>query len=275
MSELSYIEELKAYNQFMITENELSDFIINEKLESFNIDIFNIESDILNNVFTESKFSTLTESVSSNLNATIKKLFVDLISEIRRFITDIKIGTERSGREMTYRAKLDKMEVLVKDARSMGKTSVIMANVVGMMDVYKKYYNELSSHVKKITKMHYKDTLALDKDIEKYHQIVNKWEKQFEAVSKEEVRISIEDAIRFVEHEKSNNSKVLDTLNDLITDVQLMQKDVEDIIDKESKLGSDVIPKHVSIIGRLTGDMFKSIRKMCGKIIGKIVFRFA
>ena len=261
-----------SFDQYMNNENELSDFILNDILESFNLDIFNIESAMLEDA---SNNSLIIESVTNGLLASIRKLYMNLISEIRRFITDIKIGTERASREMSYISKLDNMEKLVKDAKNMGKKYVYMANIQGMLDIYKKYYNELSSQCKKIAKMRYKDTLTLDKDLEVYRNIVKKYEREFEKVSNEEVRISIDDAIRFVEHEKTGNSKVLDTLNDLITDVKLMQKDVEDIMKKEEDFGSDVLPKHVSVLGRITTDMFKSIRKMCGKIIGKLVFRFA
>lgn len=271
MYDVSY-DEIKSFNNYMNAENELSDFILDEILESFNLDIFNAESSILNSIYNK---EVVLESVTFDLMASVKRLYVGLISEIKRFITDIQIGTERAGRERSYRAKLDSMEKMVKDAKKMGRTHVIMANVQGMLNVYTRYYHELSSHAKKIAKMKYKDTLSLDRDLDQYKAIVEKYEKEFERVSKEEVRISIDDGIRFVEHEKSGNSKVLDTLNNMITDVKLIQKDVEDIISKEEKLGSEVIPKHVSAIGKLTTDMFKSIRKMCGKIIGKIVFRFA
>lgn len=271
MYEVSY-DEIKSFNDYMNTENELSDFLLNEILESFNIDMFNIESSILTSIYNK---ELIQESVTFDIKASVKRFYVSLISEIKRFITDIQIGSERAGRERSYRAKLDSMERMIKDAKRMGRSHVIMANVQGMLNVYKKYYAELSSHAKKISKMRYKDTLALDKDIDIYHNIVAKYEKEFDKVSKEEVRISIDDGIRFVEHEKSGNSRVLDTLNNLITDVKLIQKDIEDIISKEEQLGSDVIPKHVSTVGRLTTDMFKSIRKMAGKIIGKIVFRFA
>lgn len=270
MSNINY-DEIKSFDTYINNENELSDFILNEILESFNVDMFNAEVNLLNS----NNDDIVLESVSSSIVASIRRFYVGLIQEIKRFVTDIEIGTERASRDLSYKMKLSSMEKLAKDAKHMGKTHVIMANVQGMLDVYKKYYKELSSHCKKISKMRYKDTLALDKDLDIYHRIVEKYEREFDKVSKEEVRITVDDAIRFIEHEKSANSKVLDTLNNLITDVKLIQKDVEDIITREEKLGSDVIPKHVSIIGRITTDMFKSIRKFCGKIIGKIVFRLA
>lgn len=261
-----------SFENYINTENELSDFILDEILESFRVDVFNTESSLLNSVYNK---EVVVESVSNSLLTTIKKFFVGLISEIKRFMTDIQIGAERAGRNASYRSKLNSMELEIKDAKNMGRRYVIMANIQGMLNVYKKYYSELSSQVKKICKMGYKDTLSLDRDIEVYKNIVNKYEKSFESVSKEEVRVTIDDAIKFVEHEKSGNSKVLDTLNNLITDIKLMQRDIEDIIEKEEKLGSDIIPKHVSVIGKITSDVFKSLRKMAGKILGRLVFRFA
>lgn len=245
--------------------------------------LYLIENDRINSEFDDAYYSiceslydgVLTEAVSDNFGSSIKKFFANLITSIRNFINKFKNYMSKTAREASYVAVLNSMEKSIKKAKEEGKTRVTMLDYDYIRGEYKDMCKDLKSYAKRFTKMNYKSTLDIDKDLQEFDKVSNYWDKRMEKAIHKEKTISIDSALKFVENEKRGYSHVFDSLNDLIKDIEDMQHVAEETALRVNTLGSDIIPKHVNFLRRVANTISKKVTNFVSKTIAINVLLFA
>ena len=104
---------------------------------------------------------------------------------------------------------------------------------------------------------------------------MKKYETQLDQIENKKVKVNIDDAINFLSKEIGQNSQVMKTIEDSEQKVKELEQAAMLLEEQRNILGSDIIPKHVSLIKRVTGSITSFIRRKVSKIIGVIVFLFA
>ena len=115
--------------------------------------------------------------------------------------------------------------------------------------------------------MNYKNTMDLEKDITKFEDIYEDYTRKIEYGAEQQVKVSIDKMIKFIENETSGNSRVMATLNDARDLFREMGSDVEILIKEADMLGPDIINKHVGCIRRMINKMLDFIKKWIVKFV--------
>ena len=231
------------------------------------------------------------EAVSDNIMDNLKAWFANIITEIRRFISDIKNGFMHEAKDLGYSVRLSSMETELKKMKKEGKKEVKMTDYKTLQKEYLKYRNEIKSYATKFVKLKYKSTLDFDDDMKKFEDICEKYDKRLDEIAKNKITVSIDEALRFVESEKTGNSLVIDNLNDLSKDVSDIRDIASNALTSESLIGSSALNKrdnrseaqklkdashhvktNVSVgIHRATNGLCKFTRKHVSRMMFKVV----
>ncbi len=243
-------------------------------------DLFLIESDRISEEFDTSFINIFTsdlkvESVSDSFITTIKKFFTNITTSIRNFMNKLSEYLKHGARESSYIATLNSMEKKIKDAKEDGKTKVTMTDYVYLRKQYKEMCDDLKKYAKKFVKMKYTSTIDIDKDLDTFMKISSSWEKKMNEAQNKTITISLDDALRFVENEKRGYTHTLDSLNDLIQTVDEMRHVAEETANRVDSLGSDIIPKHVNFIKKMTTAISNKVTHFISKTIAINVLLFA
>lgn len=246
-------------------------------------ELFAIESTRINKEFDNYYYSyfvalydgNITESVSDPFGASIKKFFTNLITAIRNYINKFKNYLGKSSREAGYITTLNTMEKNIRKAKDEGKTKVTMPDYKFIRNEYNAMCKDLKSYAKKFVKMKYKSTIEIDRDLDSFMKVSNAWDKRMEKAVEKKKTINIDDALRFVENEKSGYTHVFDTLNDAITQINDIKHVAEETAARTSTLGSDIIPKHVNFLRRIANAISSKVTKFAAKTIAVNVLLFA
>lgn len=214
----------------------------------------------------------VTERQRDTLYVKVKKLFSDMIVSIKNFINQVKIDVERRVRDAKTESKLRK---LYKELKQTGDKSIEVVDVWNLKDYYLKAVSELKKYTKRISKMEYKNTSQIDDDLANFNTTIAKYEKNLEELSNKKKKVSTLKLITFVEDEISGRSKVIDSLNDSITIIDNMKREVNNLEARKAILGPDVIPKHIGLFRRISQKITSFFRNWAAKIISRIVFLFA
>lgn len=256
----------------------MSDFL---KIES---DAFDLRLQNINEEYTNFLLDELvTESVSDSFAVKTKRFFVNLIAMIRRFIDDIKAGVESKSRELHYRNSLKEKRKTLEKAKEEGKKKVIMTDMKTVIKTYNDAYKELSGLAKKFVSMKYTDIDDLDKDLDKFTELNEKLSKKIDDSLDKTITVDIDEAIKFIDKELSGNSFVYDKLNELITDIKTIERDVESTYFRRDYLGNGIITERKvgplqkigSSIQRITSAISAFVKKWVVRIVFAVVFTFA
>lgn len=245
--------------------------------------LYLIENDRINKEFDDAYFSIcenlydgiITEAVSDNFGSSIKKFFANLISSIRNFMNKFKNYLSKTAREASYIVVLNTMEKSIKKAKEEGKTKVTMLDYDFIRKEYASMYKDLKSYAKKFTKMKYKSTMDIDRDLQSFERVSKYWDERMEKAATKKKTMSIESALQFVENEKRGYSHVFDTLNDLIKEIDDIEHVAEETASRVGMLGSDIIPKHVNFLRRVANTISKKVTNFVSKTIAINVLLFA
>ena len=217
-----------------------------------------------------------TESVANGIGMAIKKFFVNLIQELQRWANSISIAVERKGREMGYHKNLVNIEKKIRDAKDRGYTGkVTITDHDYILKEYKTRYKNLAAYGKKFSKMKYNSTAEIEKDLEEFNSLLSKYEKELQKIEEKTITVDIDTALKIVQKELSGNSRYLDTINDLKSDIKELESEAILLQKKEESLGSGVIPRHLNFIRLTAYDISRFSRRWIGRFVGKFVFTFA
>lgn len=221
----------KTYEQaFKVFENRYDD-ITNSFLEEMD-DIY----DTINSGY-------YMEAVSNTIVDKLMNWLANVITEIRRFISDIKNSFTHEAKDIGYSVKLSAMEKSLKTAKKEGKKSVQMTDYKKLQSEYIKYRDEIKDYAEKFIKMRYTSTIDLEDDLKKFNDICEKYDKRLDQIASRPITINIYDAIRFVESEKTANSLVIDNLNDLAKYVSEIRDIANNTLKNEELLGSTTLTR--------------------------------
>lgn len=246
-------------------------------------ELFAIESERINKEFNDSYYSyfvavydgNITESVSDPFGSSVKKFFANLITAIRNYINKFKNYLGKSGREASYIATLNSMEKDIRKAKEEGKTKVTMPDYKFIRSEYFAMCKDLKVYAKKFVKMRYKSTTEIDRDLATFMKLSDDWDKRMEKAVDKKKTVGIDEALRFVENEKSGYTHIFDTLNDAISQIDDIRHVAEETAARTSALGSDIIPKHVNFLRRIANAISSKVTKFAAKTIAVNVLLFA
>ena len=269
----------KTYEQaFKVFENRYDD-MTNSFLEEMD-DIY----DTINSGY-------YMEAVSNTIVDKLMNWLANVITEIRRFISDIKNSFTHEAKDIGYSVKLSAMEKSLKAAKKEGKKTVQMTDYKTLQNEYIKYRDEIKDYAKKFIKMRYASTIDLEDDLKKFNDICEKYDKRLDQIASKPITMNIDDAIRFVESEKTANSLVIDNLNDLAKYVSEIRDIADNTLKNEELLGSTTLTRKDNRTDmqklkdastkvkngvtlkyhRITDGMCKFVRKHTSRMIFKIV----
>ena len=211
------------------------------------------------------------ESSQNKFWESVKKFFADLITTFKKFTNTITQKVEsviNSGLKKRLHSKLE-ME------RKKGTRYIEIADMEKYKSRYLDMVYDLWNYGKRIQRANYKTIEQINSDLEKFNSIVDKYEKELDAIAAKKVKYKVDKAIRFVEGEINGTSKVTMTLTEAMEEFNAMKLAAENLELRRNVLGKDIIPKHVGIIKRLANRISSFVRKHVVKFIRITVFLFA
>lgn len=217
----------------------------------------------------------VTESEQDSLVTSIKKFFANLISAIQNFVNSIKLEIDKNVRWSTTDTKLHKTYKELLKQKNAGCKEVKVMDVWTLSKEYVDDVNIMKKLAKKFAKMKYTSSATLNKDISEFNSLFEQCNRELEEIANTVITVPIDKMIQFVEDEISNRSQVFDTLNECITLMQQMKDDTELIQKRYEMLGTDIVPKQVSFIKKVSTKIVTFIKKWVVRILSKIVFIFA
>ncbi len=254
----------------MITVDEIFSLYLVET------DRINEEFDIALCKFAEELYEgNVSESVSEPFGSSVKKFFANLITAIRNYINKLKNYITKTGRELSYTAKLSEMEKSIRKAKEEGKTKVTMLNYDLIRSEYENMCADFRKYGRKFVKMKYTSTLDIDRDLNEFESLAEKWDKRMEKVCNEKKTMSIDEALKFVENEKRGYTHVFDSLNESIQQIDEISHVAEETSRRVGTLGSDIIPKHVGLLKKIANTISNKVTKFASKTIAINVLLFA
>lgn len=215
----------------------------------------------------------MTEKSKETLSIKFKKFIADVITAIRKIIDELSTRVKSVVRDVTFKAKLLKYREELKNKGSLSMEKVI--DVWKLTDIYLEMNNELTKYARRISKMNYTSLLAIDRDIDSFDAIIDKYEKSLTSTYEKKVLVSSKTMLDFVEDELSGRSSVLKVLNDSISLFEQMDKECDRLFDKANFLGKDITHKKIGFIKRGIYKISATIKKWAVRIISGFVFLFA
>ena len=254
MNDLLFLEE----TEFIF---ESSHSLINRRLDSA---ISNYELEYFENHYVK-------ESSQNKFWDSVKKFFAELILSFKKFSNMIiqKVNTViNSGLKKRLHAKLE-ME------RKKGTRTIEIVDMEKYKNKYLDMVSDLWNYGKRIERANYRTVDQIDRDLERFNSIVDKYEKELDEIASKKVTYRIDKAIKFIENEINGTSKVTATLDEAMQEFNNMKNAAELLETKRNILGQGIIPKHVNIIKRISNRLSSFVRKHVVKFIRITVFLFA
>ena len=219
--------------------------------------------------------SYITEKEHKSLYAHLKEFFSKIITALINFKNAIrnKLKVFASENTLEIRLRNARKELMVK--KSQGEKYVESIDYKKYESTYLKMTDDLWKEAKKFAKIKYKNVSQIDRDLDVFNNKMKKYETQLDHIENKKVKVNIDDAINFLSKEIGQNSQVMKTIEDSEQRVKELEQAAMLLEEQRNILGSDIIPKHVSLIKRVTGSITSFIRRKVSKIIGVIVFLFA
>lgn len=245
-------------------------------LENANIRI-NTELDNAIVTYTESFYNKhyITEKETESLYTSLKKFFLNLITSIRLFYKQTTTKIKNFIRENTIDIKLRKLRKDLEKNKNNGAKYVECIDLIKYKRTYLVMVDELWYFTNKFAKGNYKSVKQLDRDMELFEKLYNKYEDQLDEIENYPIRIPIKKAIDFVSKEIDGKSDVIETINNCANRIEELEVLADNIQLKRDNLGKDVIPKHVNFIRKMCNKITSIIRKKVSKFISVVVFLFA
>ena len=234
-----------------------------EDIANANIFLIDAISDF--NVSYEEK--NIYEAAGDPLIVKFKKFIVKIITALEKFIASIKNQIESGLLRSEYKVNLRKAHAELKEKKARGVKTVVVYDVWSLKDLYIEATEKLSKYMKRFTKMNYKNTMDLEKDIEKFEKLYEKYNDEATYLSEKQVKVSVDKMLKFIESETAGNSRVMATLNDARDLFREMGTNVEILIKQADMLGPDVINKHVGCIRRMINKFIDFIKKWIVKFV--------
>lgn len=223
--------------------------------------------------FSSSKDEELLESTSDTFGKKIKTFFVNLILALRRFISDTKIDIEKGLRVGKGRKNLKEIEKMLRKAKVEGKQHCTLTDVESIRLVYEAMYKEVQKVASRFAKP-YSDPLQIDKDIEEFNKIIAKYEDKLNTVKDKKINLSIDDGIRLVSKELSGQTRIYDTISEIIANLEKMQHDAELLSSKYKSLGGDMLEKQRGVIVRITSKFVSVVKSFFVRLVVAVCLIF-
>lgn len=215
----------------------------------------------------EEYFNDITmESTSNTIWKKLKVFFIDIISSLKKFLSDIKIDISKAERELSGRKTLKTIDKNLREAKKKGKKNCTITDLEAIRSVYYKMYNDVKKVAHRFTQP-YSDPMKVEKDIDEFYKIIEKYEKELHDVKDKKITMSIEDGIRYVGKELSDQTRNLDIINDVIADLEKMKKDAELLAKRHTFLGGDALEKQRNILVRAVSKLVSTVKNFFVKFI--------
>ena len=227
MNDLNFLEE----TEYIF---ESSNSLINRRLDNV---ISNYELEYFENHYVK-------ESSQNKFWESVKKFFAELILSFKKFtnMITLKVNTViNSGLKKRLHAKLE-ME------RKKGTRTIEIIDMEKYKDTYLDMVSDLWTYGKRIERANYKTVDQIDRDLEKFNSIADKYDKKLDEIASKKVTYRLDRAIKFVENEINGKSKVTATLDEAMEEFNNMKNAAKLLETKRNILGQGIIPKHVNII---------------------------
>ena len=144
-----------------------------------------------------------------------------------------------------------------------------------MKRIFSKYYEDLTQYAKKFSKVKYTKTWQIEDDLAEFDKLIDECNRELEKASEKKIKVSVEKALNFVEDELRGKSEILKALNNSLRDFAEIEQNADQLRTKMNVLGTDVIPRHVGFIQKMTNGISKFVRKWVARIIMRLVYFFA
>lgn len=221
------------------------------------------------------KNSYITEAEHKSLVVHLKEFFEKIISTMNNFKNAILSKLEKFKSENSLEIRLRNTKKKLMDKKAQGEKYIEYVNIYEYERVYLKMVDDLWKHAKRFSKIKYRDVNQMDQDLAVFNNKLDKYDSQLEKLENNKVKIKIDDAIIFLSREIGGNTQIVKTIEDCELKVREMDRNAQALEQKRNILGSDVIPKHVSIIKRAVNAITSFIRRKVSKFISIVVFLFA
>lgn len=258
----------------MVNQFLMSDFYES----SFDNKVRQIEYELTSaiSLFVENQMNGLyMEAKGDSLWDSIKKFFAKMMETMNTYARDLQARIEDAVRTKEIHRKLKQLQMDLTDKSKKGATTVRVMDVWKYRDTYLRMNADLWRRAKKFAKTKYSKTYEIEDDLKEFDQIVDEYVKEIEKIQETRIEVPIQKMIAFVEDELRGKSDVIASLNSAMTKYREMERDALNLKNRYRILGSDVLPKHVGLIKRVTRTITDFIHKFVVKFVTTVVFVFA
>ena len=220
----------------------------------------------LDSILLEYEEDMVTESTSNNIFKSVHKFFVNLIQAFQRFISDAKIHAAKICRDIYGRHTLKTIEQQLQEAKKEGKKTCEITDLESIRKLYESMYRELKSIAGRFSGP-YSDPIKVNQDLEAFNDVVERYEKELLKVQNKKIRMSIDDGLRYVGKELSGQTRTFDLMNQVIADLEKMEKDAELLGKKQKALGGDMLEAQRNVFVRAASKLASAVKNFFTKLV--------
>lgn len=215
----------------------------------------------------------ITESTKKSIIDRVKDFFSKLMISIKKFIKEIQIKMKTIITDQKIKQKLKKMrnELEYRNQDELIDVIDVWNFKKDLLDIN----NKLWKYCDKFTKMKYNNATSIENDLKKFEEIVEESNKKIEIDSNKKIKVSVKNAIEFIDNELNGTNDVIKTIIKSIAKFDKMQVQATSLEAKYKIQGPDIIPKHIGFIERMALNLAKFLKKWISKFIMTVVFMFA
>lgn len=244
-------------------------------IEKSNNDLLSLElfiTESLSDYYTEALDLTKDNSGGKDIYLfnSIKKFFVKLIANIQEFNRKVIIEVQYRVQRFVSRSGLKREYKRATELKSQGGKIVEVYNAPKICNYYNSTIVSLSPLFKRIQKNQYNDLDSMDKDLMELENNINTAYRAIDVMSKEKIKVTIDEYIKFLEREINGNSTTFKTMDTCEKELKLMQSEALKLENQRKSLGPEIIGKKISIFKRVSLAITKFIKKILTTIVGLI-----
>ena len=206
--------------------------------------------------------------ILNNASSFFKRLMNDLLTFGKKVKSDVQSFIDKQA----VRSKLKKL----KKELELQKTDVKMVDVDEYIDVYKSYEGKILKRLNFLAKGNFKHRDRMISYADKLEKDIDEMNNELERIMSNKVKISIRDAIKYVEDNLSGKSNIEAVYVDACHKLNDMRIEVEHSLkDQALRTDDSFTNEYVGRVKRITTKASKQIGKSYSKAVFTLVAIFA
>ena len=202
----------------------------------------------------------------------IRKVFEGFKAFAKKFVADMKVTIRR----LALPAKLRTMKKAFENQKDKGYKFVSIPDYKKFEGFYKNEAKNILHKMKKLDYRRYKSREKLERFFDEIDECINDYEKEIEYILNNPIKVSIDDAISFVDNEINGRSGLWKEYLRVCNDLEVMMIEYNKIYNvSKSATGDFLKSNYRNKVQRFGANLAKAMRNGASKFTRTAVFLFA